>query len=198
VAGYDQTAAEFAARWGNLRLERELEAFTRHLRGQRRVVDLGCGPGRDVDFLTQLGCRVVGLDLSLGMLAQARRRMPDARLLRADLRQPPLAARSFDGVWACASLLHLRRVHLHTALAKVARLLCRPGGILYLALKTGHGERWIDDHSGRRSFFVYYQPAEIETALRQAGFEILESWMSPDRAGRDEMWLNFVARVDTV
>ena len=196
VAGYDQVAAEFATRWGDLRLERELDTFTRYVSGQRRVLDLGCGPGRDVDFLTGLGCRVVGLDLSIGMLAEARRQLADASLVRADLRQPPLASRSFDGVWACASLLHLRRAQLPTALSEVARLLRQPGGVLYLALKSGQGERWIVRQSGRRSFFTYYQPTEIEAALQRAGFEILASWVSCDQAGRDEPWINLIARVD--
>jgi SAM-dependent methyltransferase len=195
TATYDEIASEFTARWGNLRLERELGTFARHVGGRRRVLDLGCGPGRDVDFLTKLGCQVVGLDLSAGMLAKARRRLPDSALVHGDMRWPPFRSGAFDGVWACASLLHLRRAQLPAALAVVSRLLRSPGGILYLALKSGRGERWTTASGGQRLFFTYYQPAEVETVLRQAGFEVLDSWVNPDQAGRDESWLNSVARV---
>lgn len=201
MAEYDRTAAQFAARWGDLRLERALNAFASRVSERRshghRVLDLGCGPGRDIEFLTQLGCQVVGLDLSLGMLAQARKRIPDAHLVRADLRYIPLAPGRFDGVWACASLLHLRRAEMPRALARVARLLQLPGGVLYLAMKRGQGERWVVGEKGRRYFFAYYHPVEIQTMLGNAGFQVLEQWQSSDQAGRDPPWLNFVARLES-
>jgi SAM-dependent methyltransferase len=193
-ASYDQVAAEFATRWGELRLERALDAFARRVGGARRVLDLGCGPGRDLEFLAQLGCRVAGLDLSAGMLAEARCRMPDTPLVRADLVRPPFAAACFNGVWACASLLHLPKARFPGTLAEITRLLRRPG-VLYLALKGGQGEEWVGDSPVRRFFFAYYQPAEVEAALRRAGLILLETWTSADRAGRTHPWLSFVAGV---
>jgi SAM-dependent methyltransferase len=195
TAAYDEIASEYAARWGDLRLGRELDTFVRHVGGRRRVLDLGCGPGRDVGFLTQLGCQVVGLDRSSGMLAKARRRLPNAALVRGDMRWPPFESGAFDGIWACASLVHLRRSQVPAVLAVAGRLLRSPG-VLYLALKGGHGERWITAPNDRRLFFTYYQPSEVELFLRQAGFEILGSWVNPDQAGREEPWLNFIARVE--
>lgn len=188
-------AGEFAAQWGGLRLERALNAFTGRLTGRRRVLDLGCGPGRDLEFLAELGCRPVGLDLSAGMLAEARRRLPAAPLVLADLRLTPFAAGCFDGIWACASLLHLRRADLPLSLVEAGRLLRRPGGMLYLALKRGEGERWVVDTRGRRSFFAYYQLPEIEAALQQADFQVLDHWLDPNQAGQPEPWVNLIARL---
>jgi SAM-dependent methyltransferase len=197
VASYDRAAEQFAARWSDLRLDRALDAFAGRVTGRRRVLDLGCGPGRDVHFLTQLGCQAVGLDLSAGMLAQARSRLPAVPLVRADLRRIPFSPGAFDGIWACASLLHLRRADLPATLTELSRLLRSPGGVLYVALKGGQGERWVTGSSGERYFFAYYQPAEVETLLDAARFQVVESWVTPDQAGRDEPWLNVVARVRT-
>jgi SAM-dependent methyltransferase len=197
VDSYDRAAEGFAARWSDLRLDRALNAFTGRVTGQRRALDLGCGPGRDVDFLTQLGCQAVGLDLSAVMLAQARGRLPAAPLVRADLRRVPFSPGAFDGIWACASLLHLRRAELPTALTELSRLLRYPGGVLYVALKVGQGERWVTGPGSERYFFTYYQPAEVETLLDATGFQVVESWVTPDQAGRDEPWINCVARVRT-
>jgi SAM-dependent methyltransferase len=198
IAGYDQTAGEFAARWGSLRLERALKTFTDRLPAgapeRRRVLDLGCGPGRDLEFLEQLGCRTVGLDLSSGMLAQARLRVPRTPLVQADARHAPFAAGNFEGVWACASLLHLARSQLPAALREVRRLLHRPGGVLYLALKGGTGEDWVKV-GDRRAFFAYYQPHEIKTALARAGFHVAQHWVVADRAGRRHPWINVIADV---
>jgi SAM-dependent methyltransferase len=175
-------------------LQRQLRAFARRVGGQRLVLDLGCGPGRDIRFLTELGCQVVGLDLSTGMLSQARQRLFGAPLIQADLRYVPLAPDSLDGVWSCASLLHLPRAQLAVALAEVARLL-RPGGVFYLAVKGGTGQRWLGDQAGRRYFHAFYEPTELETALITSGFQILESWVAADQAGRDEPWINVIAKL---
>ncbi len=181
--------------WANLRLERALAAFASRVVAPRRVLDLGCGPGRDIDYLAQLGCWGVGLDLSPGMLVEARRRFPAAPLVQADLRSVPLADGTFDGVWACASLLHLPRCQLPIALAQIARLLKRPGGVLYLALKDGQGEQWLADHKGHRRLFSFYQFSEVATSLHQAKFQIVEGWVDPDQAGRDRSWINVVAQM---
>ena len=193
AAGYHQIAADYAARWGGLRLERALNTFAGRVTGPQRVLDLGCGPGRDIGFLTRLGCQVFGLDLSSGMLAEAQRLLPRAPLLRAALRTLPLASHSLDGIWACASFVHLRRAQLPGALDETVRLLRPQAGSLYLALKGGQGERWVTDRRNRRCFFTYYQPAQVRTLLEHAGFQVLESWISADQAGRDEPWINVVA-----
>jgi SAM-dependent methyltransferase len=65
-----------------------------------RVLDAGCGHGRDAAWLAARGCRVVGLDIAAAQLANARERAPDAALVRGDLRSLPLVDRRFDGVLA--------------------------------------------------------------------------------------------------
>ncbi len=195
MASYDATAAEFASRWGAVRLDHALAAFTRHLGGLRQVLDLGCGPGRDVDFLTDLDCTVIGLDLSAGMLSEARKRLPRAALVQADLCNPPLASDCFDGIWACASMLHLPRASFDPTVAELVRLLHQPGGVLYLAMKGGQGQQWVTGQGDQRTFFTYYQPDELETSLTLAGFQILERWIAENQAGREQPWINFVARL---
>jgi ubiquinone/menaquinone biosynthesis C-methylase UbiE len=197
MASYDRSAAEYAAQWDELRLERALHAFTSRITGQRRVLDLGCGPGRDLAFLTDLGCQLVGLDLSSGMLAQARIRLAGAQLVQADLRRLPILWDSFDGIWACASLLHLRRAHVPAALLEAKRVLRQPDGLLYLALKAGQGERWVTGHGGHRTFFSYFQPSEVQTMLLHTGFHCLDSWLDSDQAGRSEPWINAIASAGT-
>jgi len=72
-----------------------------------RLLDLGCGGGQDAGDLQQWGYRVVGLDRTSALLSAGRRRYHSLPLVRADLRQLPFQATSFDGLWAAASLMHL-------------------------------------------------------------------------------------------
>jgi SAM-dependent methyltransferase len=70
------------------------------------VADLGCGPGSDGARFAGEGYRVVGMDLSAGMLAIAARRL-DGRVTQADLRRLPLVSGRLDGIWCVAALLHV-------------------------------------------------------------------------------------------
>lgn len=189
AAAYDQGAADFAARWFDLRLDRALDAFGKHLRPGARVLDLGCGPGRDVRFLNEMGFQGLGLDRSAGMLAEARQRVA-APFVQADMRALPFADGRFDGVWACASLLHVPRQEAPAVLAEIHRVL--EHGHLFLAVKRGEGEAWVETETGP-IFFAYYHPAEVELLLDRAGFHVLDWWESPDQAGRDHSWIDVVA-----
>jgi SAM-dependent methyltransferase len=88
-----------------------------------RVLDVGCGAGRDLAWLTQQGAVVVGADRSSGMLAQARR-FPAGGVVQADMRMLPFRDAVFGGVWCSASLLHLPKLDAPGA-APVERFFAR-------------------------------------------------------------------------
>ncbi len=187
IATYDREAAAFAGRHWQVRLERALEGLGRYLRPAARVLDLGCGPGRDLLLLRERGYRVVGLDLSAGMLAEARRRA-GGPLLRADMRRLPLGNASFDGIWCCATLLHLPRAEAGVALGEIRRVL-RPGGAVYLSVQEGNGEAWKPSAEGKR-FFCLYRMEELVALVEAAGLTVVERW--PGRSDWAE-WINLVA-----
>ena len=94
--------------------------------------------------------------------------------------------REFDGIWACASLLHVPTADLPDALGRLARALAR--GILYASFKHGRGER---THEGRR--FTDLDEAGLQALLRPGpGLTELETWVTEDLrpARAAERWLN--------
>jgi SAM-dependent methyltransferase len=185
---YDQIAPTFAERWWNVHLDQALDSFSSHLKSGAKVLDLGCGPGRDIALLRKRGYHVIGLDRSQGMLREAQRRVGGA-LLGGDMRQLPFANASLDGVWLCATLLHLPRAAALPALQEIGRVL-RKGGVLYVSVQCGDGERWSLSEGGPR-FFTYYRIEELQSLARQAGYRLPEVWLN---ALVQDSWIHLIAR----
>jgi ubiquinone/menaquinone biosynthesis C-methylase UbiE len=190
-ATYDQIAADYAARWSaGEPLAQARSRFAALLSPGARVLDAGCGPGWDTARLRDLGLRACGFDRSRGMLGQARER--DVPLALGDMRALPVRAGALDGLWACASFLHIPKSDGPAVLREFQRVL-RPGGILYIAVKQGAGERWVEHSPGRQRFFVFYSPDELDRLLAKSGFAVLDGWLTEDSRGRPEGWINRLA-----
>ena len=145
IETYDQIAASYhviATPEHRAWLEDSMREFFARLPGPSVLV-AGCGEGRDSRYLRGLGANVVSFDLSDGMLALARAADPEGTYLRADLRDAKSIGQSFDGIWACACLYHLTKPEFRACLRTFQQML-HPRGILFLNLKLGAGERFID------------------------------------------------------
>ncbi|HET9223492.1 MAG TPA: class I SAM-dependent methyltransferase [Roseiflexaceae bacterium] len=192
-ATYDQIAADYAARSPGAdpnTLATIRQRFTALLAPGARVLDVGCGPGWEGAFLRDLGLRAYGLDRSRGMLAEARGlRLP---LMLADMRALPLPGSSLDGLWASASFLHIPKRDGPAVLREFCRVL-RQGGALYIGVKEGDGERWVEQRPGHQRFFAFYQPEELDALLAAHGFAVIERWLDTDSLGRPERWINRIA-----
>jgi SAM-dependent methyltransferase len=155
-----------------------------------RILDLGCGSGRDALAFRLAGYRVDALDASPTMAELARRHaeVPVRVLDVQDLEDEE----TYDGIWACASLLHVPWHELPDVFRRVHRAL-RPEGVLYASFKPGDGERTIED--GRR--FTDMNEHRLADRIRAApGLKVIEIWQTPDvRPQRaDEWWLNVLLR----
>lgn len=172
---YDANAQRFAEAWWANRLTRQMDGLRARLPAGR-VADLGCGAGRDVEWLGEHGYDVVGVDLSAGMLAEGRRRLPSASFVGGDLCRLPLASASVDGVWSCSCLVHLDRSRGELALGEIARVL-RPGGVLYLGLEEGDEPEWRVEPDGARRRYWFWQPDGLVTSLEAVGLEVGEQFV---------------------
>ena len=132
------------------------------------VADLGCGPGR---YLADLPRPAVALDGARAMLELARRWSPDALAVQADLEQLPVRDRALGGAWARNSYLHVPRVHLPLALARLHWAMA-VGAPLVLSLPAGEGEGSLghDDFPGR--LIVRWRADGVADLLVGAGFEL--------------------------
>jgi SAM-dependent methyltransferase len=190
VAYYDLNADRFTADTGGLNMSALYERFLHRVEHSGRILDAGCGVGRDALAFVERGYSVVAFDASTEMVRLARARITG----RAEVLQMRFDdagwREEFDGVWACASLLHVPATDLPPVIRRL-RVALRPGGVIYMSFKHGSGERVV----GSRRFTDLAEET-LSSALTGTGLALEEVWVSGDvRAGRTgERWLNAVAR----
>jgi SAM-dependent methyltransferase len=177
-ASYERVAGEYAARifdeLAHKPLDRALlDRFADAVRGQGPVCDLGCGPGHVARYLHGRGVEVQGVDLSPGMVAEARRLNPGIDFRQGDLRALDVADEAWAGIAAFYVIVHVPREELVPALRELGRVL-RPGGLLLLAFHVGeetlHREEWWGKEVALD--FLFFRPDEVIASLRAAGFTV--------------------------
>lgn len=136
------------------------------------VLDLGCGAGIPTTRLLAERFRVTGVDVSAAQLKAARRNVPEARFIQADIATVHLLEESFDGVSALFSIIHVPREE-HAALFSRIRAWLRPGGYFLATLGANDGPDWTGDWLGQPMFFSSYDAPTNRRLLREVGFELL-------------------------
>lgn len=151
------------------------------------ILDAGCGSGRDARAFLDAGFQVAAFDASpeLAALASTHIGIPVAVQRFEDFAMPG----PFDGIWACASLLHVPANGLSGTLGKLVSVLV-PGGVLYVSFKRGAGERT----AGER-VFTDLEPDALADLFTASGLCKVETWLTEDaRPTRREQWVNGMAR----
>jgi protein-L-isoaspartate O-methyltransferase/DNA-binding transcriptional regulator YiaG len=149
------------------------------------ILDVGCGSGRDSLAFLQQGFRVVPLEPCEALAAQAETllRQPVGRQRVQELEE----TEAFDGIWACASLLHVPASETTEVLARLARAL-KPGGVLYTSYKLGQGEREAE------RFFHDQNEDSLRALLEGASLTVLNLWLTDDARGdHGQRWVNALA-----
>lgn len=173
LSWYETYADHYVARTESFEffdgLEQDLLVFAGLLRRAATVVDLGSGAGRDARLVAAAGHTVIAVDASLSLLRRcvvAAR--PAGRVIgvNADLLALPFAADSIGGIWACGSLLHLRKNEIPMVLLRCFEML-QPGAPIGVSMKAGLGSERRTD--GR--FFTYTTESELSDWLSATGFE---------------------------
>lgn len=163
-----------------------LRARFLHLVGPKgRLLDAGCGSGRDAKAFLAQGYEVEAFDASAEMARLASTHTGIA--VRASSFLNLEEVHRFDGIWACASLLHVSPSQQPEALARLHRAL-KPGGVLYASYKLGNGER--TDAQGRH-FTDADQDRLSQWIQDLKDAELVDTWITGDaRPGHSEQWLN--------
>lgn len=186
---YNENAAAFISGTVRADMASAREKFLDCLPSGARILDFGCGSGRDTKAFLQQGFLVDAADGSeeLCREASALTGIPVKHMLFQELD----SVNVYDGIWACASILHLPKKELKEVLEKIAAAL-RPDGILYTSFKYGTFEGFRKE----RYFTDFTEESLREFWTEIPSLDLFETWITQDaRPGREaEQWINLLAR----
>ena len=191
LAHYDSTAEQFFRGTVDHDVSQNIAALLDAIEGDApyTLLDLGCGPGRDLATFTRLGHHAIGLDGSAEFVAMARA-YSGCKVWHQSFLHLDLPDARFDGVYANASLFHVPRVALPVVLAQLCATL-KQGGVLFSSNPRGDNqEGW----SGPR-YGSYHDYAAWKGYVEAAGFTEVEHYYRPPGMPRDQQpWLASVWR----
>lgn len=186
---YNSKAKDFVAGTVDVAFAEIQDVFLEYIPVSGKILDFGCGSGRDTKYFLSKGYDVGAIDGSkeLCKIASEYTGTQVKQMLFAELDEVEV----YDGVWACASILHVERKQLPDIMKKIA-IATKKGGVVYTSFKYG-------DFEGVRNgrFFTYLTEESFGDLLKNVPELMIEKlWVSADvRAERgEERWLNIVLR----
>ena len=189
---YNQNSEAFYSGTVNADMSELYAHFEPLLPAGASILDLGCGSGRDSLHFIKAGYSVTAVDGSKELCTLAEKLLEQP--VRCMLYEEWDYTDTFDGVWACSSLLHVPKSELPKTIRRISDAL-KPSGILYASFKYGDSER----EAGGRLFSDYTENGIAELTSLAPELELIEFIITNDvRSGRsNEKWLNIIWRKTT-
>lgn len=172
---YEATAEEFAHNVADLAPMESIQKFVSFLSAKAKIIDVGCGSGRDAKIFTENGLSVLGVDFSQNLINIAKSNAPLAEFQIMDIEKISFASSSFEGAWANSSLSHIPKKILPSVLQNIHSVL-KASGYFYLTVKQGIGEELREDlrYGHFEKFWSFFEEDEIAEYVRSANFEIVD------------------------
>jgi SAM-dependent methyltransferase len=182
---YDENSRAFVVDTAQVDMGQLYEPFLNCIPEGGRILDLGCGSGRDTKYFMDKSYEVVAIDASEKMV-EATKRLANANVLQLRFDQMKFE-NEFDGIWACASLLHVPETALKNVLELCLHAL-RPTGVIYASFKYGSAQRFE-----RGRLFTDFNEEKLNVLVSSLAHDLtLNHWVTqdarPDR--NNEQWIN--------
>jgi SAM-dependent methyltransferase len=193
IAEYQSTADSFRVGTWDHDVSQNRQALVAAMpRNPGTILDLGCGPGRDLVAFSQQGHRAIGLDATPAFVAMAER-ASGCEVWQQSFLSLNLPPHSFDGIFANASLLHVPSSDMVRVLKDLHQALV-PKGAIVLSIVRGTGEGLVPRSSGYR-FVSAWEYDTLAPCLEAAGFQIIQHYYRPPGLPcQEQAWLVIVAQ----
>jgi ubiquinone/menaquinone biosynthesis C-methylase UbiE len=178
IETYNRIAKDYSDTRTPLFYLKEIKDFQKLVNG-KKIIDIGCGSGRDAVLFEKEGFQYTGVDASSEMIEEARKKTAKANFVVMDFYNLDFPPKSFDGFWAAASIMHVTKFRIRKLLKSMERLL-KPKGIGFISIKERGS---LDDgiireerFGGIERYFAFYKINDFAKILRDLGFSILKSY----------------------
>ncbi len=187
---YEKYASIYAEHTSRKILQFQLNKFISYLKG-KKVLDIGCGAGRDVEYFIEEGLDAKGIDICKALIEEAEKNVCKDCFIEMDMLKLSFKEK-FDGVWMMASFADIMKKDAPKFLKRCNDVL-NDLGVIYIAVKEGEGEKILhkERYGNLPRFYAFYKQLELEGLLREAGFTIISSEVADDEGVR---WVEIFAR----
>jgi SAM-dependent methyltransferase len=182
---YNLNAEAFAASTAKVDMGQLYKRFLDFLPSGGKILDAGCGGGRDTRHFLSLGYEVEAFDASIE-LSRLSTEATGIKVSCCSFAEVSIEQEFFDGIWACASLLHLKPSDLPSIIEKLVNGL-KKGGVLYASFKLV-----VDEKNSGGRYFCPMTPESLDDLLSgMPCLQIQQLWESNDaRPDRTDRWIN--------
>jgi SAM-dependent methyltransferase len=193
IAEYQATAASFRDGTWDHDVSQNRQALIQALpRNPGRILDLGCGPGRDLLAFKADGHEPIGIDATPAFVAMARE-ATGCEVWEQSFLGLKLPDRHFDGIFANASLIHVPQAEMRRVLRDLRQSLV-PGGAMVMSIARGEGEGYAQRPTGQR-YTAFWEYDTLAPLVTQAGFTILRHYYRPPGLPQaQQSWVVIVAQ----
>ncbi|QTA81375.1 Radical SAM domain-containing protein [Desulfonema limicola] len=158
----------------------------KRLSQKAKILDLGCGSGRDLLWLKNHGFEPVGFEQSPG-LAELARKLSGCRVIKGNFEEFDFSFFSFDALIMIGSLVHVSHKDFPDIFERITLSLCKKGYVL-ITLKKGNGIKKSNDG---RSFYLW-QDNDLEQIFYKKNFKIIDFFIQSSIVSPDDTWLGYV------
>ncbi|MBD3156007.1 MAG: methyltransferase domain-containing protein [Candidatus Aenigmarchaeota archaeon] len=153
----------------------KIDKFLELLPENSKILDVGCGPGQFTKYFLELGYEVEGIDTSKEMIKIAKNKIKKDIFKIMDLRDLDYPDKSFDGIFASFSLIHIPKKELGLVLNEFHRVL-KSDGIIYISVYEGEGGVIVDEplKEGAKIFLKLFREGELKKILLVSGFNLID------------------------
>ena len=192
LALFDKFAEQYADLTFQNILQYELNNFISLLPKNAKILDVGCGSGKDVQYFMDYGFQAVGIDASENMIREAKKKVADGDFKIMNLFSLDFPKESFDAAWVLDTVSFIDKADMPKFLSSLYDVL-KNSAVIFISARQGVGETEIEYEklgNSKINIAFFYQE-EMEELLGKNGFEILNLFTQD---GEEFTWINVYAR----
>jgi ubiquinone/menaquinone biosynthesis C-methylase UbiE len=193
---YEKNSREITEKYENLDMKNLQQKLIEVFSKEDKLLELGCGSGRDAAFLTSNGYDVLVSDGSQSMLSEAIKLHPELNKKQCNIKLPgkiPFPKETFSGVYAIAVLMHFEIKDIELVLKEISRILMKNGKFFFsVYIKENNKVESMITPEGR--FLTHMSKDHWITMCESSGFSLVTLLENCDAMGRDINWCSFFMR----